>query len=52
MVTQRQSQKFERSNSLTLEEKEKEAVEKILNVFGMHSKFQRWKNYTEGILIN
>ena len=44
-------QKLERSNSLILEEKEKEAAERIINVFGMRSKLHRWKTQSEGMKI-
>jgi len=37
---------LERSNSLTLEQKEKEAKDRILNIFSMRSKIQKWKNNT------
>ena len=50
LAAQRITQKLERSNSLILEVKEKEAAERILNVFGMRSKLQRWKTQTEGLL--
>ena len=37
---------LERSNSLTLEQKEIEAKERILNIFSMRSKIKKWKNNT------
>jgi hypothetical protein len=49
LAGQRSTQKLERSNSLILEVKEKEAAERILNVFGMRSKLQHWKTHTEGL---
>ena len=48
LAAQRSTQKLERSNSLILEVKEKEDAERILNVFGMRSKLQRWKTHAEG----
>lgn len=43
----RQGQRqLERSNSLTLEQKEIEAKERILNIFSMRSKIKKWKNNT------
>ena len=42
----RQSQ-LERSNSITLEQRENEAKERIINIFSMRSKIQKWKNNTQ-----
>ena len=38
---------LERSNSITLEQKENEAKERIINIFNMRSKIQKWKNNTQ-----
>lgn len=42
----RQGHQLERSNSITLEQRENEAKERILNIFSMRSKIQKWKNNT------
>ena len=38
---------MERSNSTTLEQRENEAKERIINIFNMRSKIQKWKNNTQ-----
>ena len=38
---------MERSNSITLEQRENEAKERIINIFNMRSKIQKWKNNTQ-----
>ena len=38
---------MERSNSITLEQRENEAKERIINIFSMRSKIQKWKNNTQ-----
>ena len=45
----RSGQKLQRTNSITLEQKEKEAKEKILNIFSMRSKIKKWKNNTDNL---
>ena len=43
---------LERSNSITLEQKENEAKERIINIFSMRSKIQKWKNNTASNDVN
>ena len=40
--------RLERSNSLTLEQREREAADRIINIFNVRSKIQRWKNNVDG----
>ena len=43
---------LERSNSITLEQKENAAKERIINIFSMRSKIQKWKNNTASNDVN
>ena len=45
----RRGPKLERINSITLEQKEKEAKEKIINIFSMRCKIKKWKNNTDNL---
>ena len=45
----RRGHKLERINSITLEQKEKEAKEKILNIFSMRCKIKKWKKNTDNL---